>query len=298
MLNKINWDGRTFGFDLLMINDQARNRFYERALKNAQGRVVLDIGAGTGLLSIMAAQAGARKVYSFERDPTNYAAAKYFIEQSGFGDVIELVCADILEIDYQVFPHEPIDIIITETFANDCFIENFPFLVDHVEKSFMLTPDHLWVPENITLEMGIVDIAHSREFRPGVDVPDGYLNNIESAIRIYRDTLYNKNNKINMSVAQIPRIGLSTKTLVDTFQVKHGLTRYLDSIQYKLAFDHAGMTNPYIKVNWYLHCGDDTLHLNGCESWRSIGFKVNPSKCKNFYFRFNPLTGALIGTQL
>ena len=298
MLNKINWDGRTFGFDLLMINDQARNRFYERALKNAQGRVVLDIGAGTGLLSIMAAQAGARKVYSFERDPTNYAAAKYFIEQSGFGDVIELVCADILEIDYQVFPHEPIDIIITETFANDCFIENFPFLVDHVEKSFMLTPDHLWVPENITLEMGIVDIAHSREFRPGVDVPDGYLNNIESAIRIYRDTLYNKDNNINMSVAQIPRIGLSTKTLVDTFQVKHGLTRYLDSIQYKLAFDHAGMTNPYVKVNWYLHFGDDTLHLNGCESWRSIGFKVNPSKGKNFYFRFNPLTGALIGTQL
>lgn len=298
MLNKINWDGRTFGFDLLMINDQARNRFYERALKQAAGKVVLDIGAGTGLLSIMAAQAGAKRVYSFERDPNNYAAAKYFIEQSGFGDVIELVCADILEVDYQVFPHDPIDIIITETFANDCFIENFPFLVDHVERSFMLTPTHQWVPDNVTLEMGMVDIAHSREFRPGVDVPNSYLNNIESAIRIYRDTLYNKDNTINMSVAQVPRMGLATKTTVDTFCVKHGLNQYLDSIQYKLAFDHAGMTNPYIKVNWYLHCGDDTLHLNGCESWRSIAFKVDTSKSKNFYFRFNPLSGALIGTQL
>ena len=42
-----------------MLRDQHRNDFYWNALAEVAGRRVLDIGAGTGLLSLMAAKRGA-----------------------------------------------------------------------------------------------------------------------------------------------------------------------------------------------------------------------------------------------
>lgn len=53
-----------------MIGDQVRTNTYRMAiLKNSEsirGKVVLDVGAGTGILSVFCAQAGARKVYAVE----------------------------------------------------------------------------------------------------------------------------------------------------------------------------------------------------------------------------------------
>ena len=53
-----------------MLNDVDRNRSYEAgieaAIREGGGRTVLDLGAGTGLLSLMAARAGAERVYACE----------------------------------------------------------------------------------------------------------------------------------------------------------------------------------------------------------------------------------------
>lgn len=53
-----------------MLNDLERNEAYDRALRRAlqllPGAVVLDIGGGTGLLSMFAARAGAAHVYCCE----------------------------------------------------------------------------------------------------------------------------------------------------------------------------------------------------------------------------------------
>lgn len=50
-----------------MLNDKVRMKAYEDAIKTAvDGKTVIDVGAGTGALSIMAAKAGAVKVYAIE----------------------------------------------------------------------------------------------------------------------------------------------------------------------------------------------------------------------------------------
>lgn len=53
-----------------MLQDGPRNRAYKDAiLKNKNefmDKVVLDVGAGTGILSVFCAQAGARTVYAVE----------------------------------------------------------------------------------------------------------------------------------------------------------------------------------------------------------------------------------------
>jgi len=50
----------------------------------------MDVGAGSGILSLFAAQAGARKVYAVEA--SNMAlSAKKLVKANGFENVIEVV---------------------------------------------------------------------------------------------------------------------------------------------------------------------------------------------------------------
>ena len=59
-----------------MIHDRARNEAYARAIQAAVNAdtVVLDLGAGLGILGFIAARAGARKVYCVEPTPVIDAA--------------------------------------------------------------------------------------------------------------------------------------------------------------------------------------------------------------------------------
>ena len=50
-----------------MIGDTVRTEAYKEAIfASVAGRVVIDVGAGTGILSLFAAEAGAKFVYAIE----------------------------------------------------------------------------------------------------------------------------------------------------------------------------------------------------------------------------------------
>ena len=76
-----------------MIADEARNCCFDRALRAALRRLtkgggdvrVLDIGAGSGLLAMMAARAGASQVSTCEMVPALAAAARHIVAANGFG---------------------------------------------------------------------------------------------------------------------------------------------------------------------------------------------------------------------
>ena len=57
----------------VMLRDQVRTFSYLRAIQQNESyikdKIVMDVGAGTGILSIFAAKAGAKKVYAIE--PSN-----------------------------------------------------------------------------------------------------------------------------------------------------------------------------------------------------------------------------------
>jgi len=80
-----------------MMNDRARNDAYFRALKVAivpNQSVVLDIGTGSsGLLAMMAARLGARRVFTVERNEVLSAVARETMFRNGFTDVESFVCS-------------------------------------------------------------------------------------------------------------------------------------------------------------------------------------------------------------
>lgn len=59
------------------------------------GDVVLDAGAGTGILALYAARAGARRVLAVELDPVLCRYLRQTVQRNGYGDVIDVVEADV-----------------------------------------------------------------------------------------------------------------------------------------------------------------------------------------------------------
>lgn len=67
---------------------------------------VLDIGTGSGLIALMAAQKGARKVVALEIDPLACQQAAINFSSSVFASSIRLVCGDFLQYsENELFDH-------------------------------------------------------------------------------------------------------------------------------------------------------------------------------------------------
>ncbi|CAF1093878.1 unnamed protein product [Rotaria sp. Silwood1] len=96
-----------------MMQDYIRTSTYQRAiLDNAidfSGKVVLDVGAGSGILSFFAAQAGARKVYAVEAS-SMAEHAKALVENNHLSNRIKVISGKIEDITLP----EQVDVIISE----------------------------------------------------------------------------------------------------------------------------------------------------------------------------------------
>jgi predicted RNA methylase len=93
-----------------MLLDEHRMGSFQRAIAQVvrPGVHVLDLGAGTGVLSFFAAQQGAQ-VTAIEREPMVLAAARSALANAG-GHRIRLLHADAREF----VPDEPVDVVVCE----------------------------------------------------------------------------------------------------------------------------------------------------------------------------------------
>jgi len=97
-----------------MLKDKTRTLAYrDFILQNKQlfeGKVVLDVGCGTGILCLFAAQAGAKQVIGVDAADI-IDKAKIIVKQNKWDHIISLVKSKIEE---AVLPVEKVDIIISE----------------------------------------------------------------------------------------------------------------------------------------------------------------------------------------
>jgi type I protein arginine methyltransferase len=97
-----------------MLKDKVRTKTYRKAIYDNKhlfkDKVVLDIGCGTGILSLFAAKAGAKKVYGVDLSEIIHQA-RTIVKANRYENIITLIQGKVEDI---ILPVDSVDIIISE----------------------------------------------------------------------------------------------------------------------------------------------------------------------------------------
>ena len=99
-------------FPYMCLKDEKRTLAFREAIERTvrRGDTVLDVGAGTGILSLFAASAGARRVYAVEIEHSLARALRTTVALNHLAEVVRVVEGDILEADLP----QGVDVVIAE----------------------------------------------------------------------------------------------------------------------------------------------------------------------------------------
>ena len=108
-----------------MLRDTARNAAFDAAICRAvrPGTHVLDIGAGSGLLSLMAARAGAGRVVACEENPAIADVATKVVAANGYANRIRVVTGNSTELDVASDFEGQADVIVSEIVSTNLLAE-------------------------------------------------------------------------------------------------------------------------------------------------------------------------------
>ncbi len=149
----------SFDFHHSMLADELRTSSFLAAIKASvrPGDVVVDIGTGTGVLSVFAAKAGASRVYAIEQEPI-IGVAREIASRNGLSDIITFIQGSSLEIDLP----EKADVLITETIGNMALDEGIiTWIVDGRER--FLKPRGIAIPLDIDVIASLVCVPTDYE---------------------------------------------------------------------------------------------------------------------------------------
>jgi len=220
-----------------MINDVGRNEFYKSAIEQyASDRTVVDIGAGTGILTVMACQAGARHVYSVEKNPERAEYLRQMIHRLDLDNKVTVIADDFLDTEI------PADVYVSETINTQIFGEDMHVLANHARKfGGVFIPNYfdIWAEVYEHHPIFILDQSHSDAslIDPQVSITQEYVDKInEDFLQCHpkSTTLYTAN-QLNKLFTMLPRftdvklsklwcgqplrVDLNTFTSVDQFRI-------------------------------------------------------------------------------
>jgi hypothetical protein len=149
-----------FDFHHSMLADEVRTSSFMRAILVTvkAGDVVVDIGSGTGVLSLFAVRAGASRVYAIERDPV-INVAREIAANNGMLDSIVFIEGSSRDVEIP----ERADVLITETIGNIGFDEGIITWVADAKERF-LKPDAAILPQRVDAVASLVNVP--RDYRP------------------------------------------------------------------------------------------------------------------------------------
>lgn len=133
-----------------MMNDTRRNDAFEAAIKAAieatgPDAQILDIGTGSGLLSMMAARAGAASVVACEMVPIIADMAQQIVTQNGYADRVTIFATASTGLRVGKELPAPADILVSEILSSDLLTEA---VLDTFEDAHarLLKPDAIVIP--------------------------------------------------------------------------------------------------------------------------------------------------------
>lgn len=140
-----------------MLADEERNSAFMQSLRYTVNgdSVVLDIGAGSGLLSMMAAREGAKKVYAVEMIKHLADTAREIIKDNKLDSRIEIIEKQSTQIKpNEDFTEKP-SVLISETFDYGLLGEGFGRSFNHAQALLLSEHPHV-IPQSATVyAMGV-----------------------------------------------------------------------------------------------------------------------------------------------
>ena len=144
-----------------MLHDVQRNDAYKTAIQNCitPNSIVLDVGCGAGLLSIMAARAGAGHVYACESNGALAAVAEQNIERAGFSSRVSVINKRAEELRLGADLPSKCNVLLHELFAGNLVGEGVLRILDSINAE-LLTDDAVHLPNRFCVRIqGVRDPA-------------------------------------------------------------------------------------------------------------------------------------------
>lgn len=288
----INWREDN-GVFLPMINDTGRNVFYKSLIQNnVRDKVVVDIGAGTGFLSVLAHKAGAKKVYAVEGDLDRYRFLKYdVIEKMGLQKEVIAVHSNFLNFNI------PGDVYITETFGWNIFNENIIEIARHAKNlggTFLPGSVKVWVEvyNNHPIFPMMQKYSDAYDFCPDISIDPVYENLISQEVysddvKFKANCLPNFFNFYKNDDTLSKQIKLDTVYKSDYLDVDFNSPIDINDLEITIPLDKLSQTeNLAVALFWKAEYGNDSMDVR--DTWWSTPTKVIPTINRDLVIKYIP----------
>lgn len=191
------------GVFLPMLNDVARNQFYDNILPEVRNQNCIEIGFGTGLLSMLALKHGARHIVAYESDSTRYQLGQAMIEVLGLQEKITL-----LNKTYDHNCESDAAVIFTETVDRNIWGEGLYHSLPRKGNQKFLPGQYFLeiyaVPVTDDMAMKFLKSQEEHCFSPGVDIDPKFVSFINLVLsKKYHKPVQSKT-ALNIGITALP----------------------------------------------------------------------------------------------
>lgn len=151
-----------------IVRDEVRNAAYDAALRRAVNPAshVLEIGAGSGLLSMMAARAGAAQVVACEMNAKVATMATKIVARNGLADRVRIISKHSNDLKLGVDLERPADVLVSEIVSNDLLGESVLAAMEGVRG--LLQPNARIIPASGSVRIALVEDLKPERERMGI----------------------------------------------------------------------------------------------------------------------------------
>lgn len=175
-----------------MITDRVRTDGYRNAILNNpelfKGKVVLDVGCGTGILSMFAAKAGAAKVIGIDQSEMG-TVARQVVADNGLSDIVTIIKGKVEELE---LPVDKVDVIISEWMGYCLLYESMLDTVLFARDKWLAPGGNLFPDKCSMFIQGVQDSTKRFDFwdevygfnmravKEKVTIRDGFVEDVDS----------------------------------------------------------------------------------------------------------------------
>nr|CAB3265174.1 protein arginine N-methyltransferase 6 [Phallusia mammillata] len=244
-----------------MLGDSVRTNAYKDAIFNCnppiKDKVVLDVGAGTGILSCFCAQAGAKTVYAVEASKIA-EQAKQVVKANGLGDKVVVIQGLLEEVELP----EKVDVIVSEWMGYCLLYESMLSSVINARDRW-LKPGGLILPSHTRMFLSPVsdDEIIIEKVNFWSDMHEAYGVDMSTLLPFARTSM---SKDIMVKTITCENI-LSNSQLVASFDLYNISHEDIVSVQHDFKFHSFGIAD-----------------LQGFALWFDVSFEVSNQKKQNY----------------